>query len=136
MLRHWRCCWLLLSLAQFAAADPDPSTLRWMQAVVDRWEQTCRRHLNLSPEPLPWIVFYDDRHAWHINPEPDLLPPNKRLQASLRFAGRPYPVYELETDRGLWLPDGDVLPVHAEGVTKPYAPRKVYVQMATPSLWW
>lgn len=102
-----------------------------------RWEQTCRRHLNLRPEPLPWIVFYDDQHAWHIHPEPDLLPERRRLSASVRFAGRRYPLFELDTIRGLWLPDGEVLPVQAEGVTKPYAEyQKVYVQMAVPALWW
>jgi hypothetical protein len=108
-----------------------------MQTVLVRWEQTCRRHLNLPPNPLPWIVFYDDRHAWHVNPESKLLPERRRLSTSVRFAGRRYPLFELETTNGLWLPDGEVLPVKAEGVTKPYAQgRKVYVQMAVPGLWW
>lgn len=86
-----------------------------MQNVMDRWEQTCRGHLNLPPEPLPWIVFYDNEHAWHIHPEPGLLPERRRLLAAVRFAGRKYPLFELDTRRGLWLPDGEVLPVHAEG---------------------
>jgi hypothetical protein len=54
MLCTWRCCWLLLWSAQFvAAAGPDRATVRWMQNVMIRWEQTCHRHLNLRPEPLP-----------------------------------------------------------------------------------
>lgn len=107
-----------------------------MQTVLVRWEQTCRRHLNLSPEPLAWIVFYDAKHAWHINPEPTLLPVQRRLSASVRFAGRRYHLFELDTAGGLWLPDGEVLPVKAEGVTKPYADhQKVYVQMALPGVW-
>jgi hypothetical protein len=138
MPRTYRYGWLLLCLTHFAAAaEPDRPTLRWMQTVLVRWEQTCRRHLNLPPEPLPWIVFYDDRHAWHVNPESKMLPERRRLSASLRFAGRRYPLFELETTSGLWLPDGEVLPVKAEGVTKPYAQhQKVYAQMALPALWW
>ena len=80
-----RCCCLLFWFTQFAgAAGPDPPTLKWMQTVLVRWEQACRHHLNLSPEPLAWIVFYDDKHAWHINPEPTLLPVQRRLSASVR----------------------------------------------------
>jgi hypothetical protein len=83
------------------------------------------------------LSSYDDKHAWHIHAEPNLLPERRRLSASVHFAGRKYPIFELDTSRGLWLPDGQVLPVHAEGVTKPYAEhQKVYVQMAVPALWW
>ncbi len=133
--RWW---WLLLWLTQSAvSAAPDRATLRWIQNVMIRWEHVCRGHLNLPPEPLPWIVFYDDQHAWHIHPEPDLLPPHRQLTASVSFAGRRYPLVELDTSRGLWLPDGEVVPVRAEGATKPYAEcKKVYVQMAVPALWW
>jgi hypothetical protein len=71
------------------------------------------------------------------SPEPDLLPKRRRLSASVRFAGRRYPLFKLDTTRGLWLPNGEVLPVRAEGVTKPYAEhQKVFVQMAVPALWW
>lgn len=134
----FRFCVAVLSVASYAgAAGPDPQTLKWMQTVLVRWEQTCRRHLKLSPEPLSWIVFYDDRHAWHIHPEPNLLPEHKRLSSSVRFAGHRYPLFEVETARGLWLPDGEVLPVHPEGIAKPYDDhRKVYAQIALPALWW
>lgn len=138
MSRCLQCCCLLLLFARSSAAAVGPGTpaLGWIQTVLNRWDETCRRHLNLPPEPLSWIVFYDDRHAWHVNPETKLLPPHRRLTASVRFAGRKHPLFEVENSGGVWLPGGELLPVKAEACTESYDDhRRVYVRIALPALW-
>src|SRR2546426_6242281 len=69
----------LTKTPEVQAAEPelDQQTLAWIQDVLDNWERACRRDLHVSAEPLPWIIFYDDIQALHLNPDERLLPPHK-----------------------------------------------------------
>ena len=58
-----------------------------MPAVLDNWEAVCRRDLRIPAEPLPWIIFYDEDLAWHLQPERWLLPPHETSTESLRLTG-------------------------------------------------
>src|SRR5215470_14528258 len=94
------CCLLLacaLMPCQVGAAEiePDKATLAWMQSVMGNWEATCRRHLRIPVQPVPWVIFYDQNYAWHLNPEKELLPAQEKSTASLKFAGQSYPLWRL-----------------------------------------
>src|SRR5687767_8149927 len=46
--------------AQPGVAEPGEETRATIQASLDNWETICRRFLRIDPEPLPWMIFYDD----------------------------------------------------------------------------
>ena len=127
----------LVACMAAVAAEIDKPTLAWTQAVVDRWEIACRKYLNVPPHPLPWIIFFDDRSAWHLNPDKSELPGHTQLRAAVNFAGRDHEVVQVEHREGrLWVPGRDALPVKAGGATMPYSDdRKVFFELALPSLW-
>lgn len=65
----------LLFLAGMARGQ-SPDTVAWMQQIL------------VAIEPLPWIIFYDSAHAWHVNPDLKLLPGGRRqTRHLLRYAG-------------------------------------------------
>jgi hypothetical protein len=114
---------LLVSSAAEPAAEPtlDKPTLAWMQVVLDRWDAACRGYLHTTVEPLPWIVFYDEHNAWHLNPETGLLPPHQMVTTPLVFAGKPLAVARVAHDGGLWVPGRAALPLKPAAVAMPYA---------------
>ena len=102
---------LVITLTTSVTAQPqlDPATLAWMQSVLDNWEVACRRHLRITVQPLPWVIFYDQNHAWHLNPEKEVLPTREKPTASLKFAGQSYPLWRLTHSQSLWVPGHDEL---------------------------
>jgi hypothetical protein len=111
------CCIVLVCVVLAPATDAaqqklDQPTLGWMQAVLDNWEAVCRRDLRIPAEPLPWIIFYDEDRAWHLQPDTRLLPPHEASTHSLRFTGKAYPLVPVAHQNGkIWLPDREPLPV-------------------------
>src|SRR6478672_7366775 len=97
-------CTVLATGRQAAEPELDKPTLAWMQAVLNSWEAICRNHLHVAVEPLPWIIFYDESQAWHLNPEKELLPRHEAVSTSLKFAGRALTLMRLANDGGLWVP--------------------------------
>jgi len=107
-----------------------------MQAALDNWEAICRRHLHVTAQTLPWIIFYDESHAWHLNPEKGLLPPSAAASASLMFAGRTLTLMRVAHERGLWVPGREPLPVSPRAVTMLYADeQKPFSIVPLPSLY-
>jgi len=102
----------------------------WMQDSLDNWERICRHYLGITAEPLPWIIYFDVQHAWHVNPERGRLPVGAVRDESvqLRFAGRRLDVYRLPHEGKLWVPAASgPLPLEPraaaflyDGDTKPY----------------
>ena len=103
-----------------AHAQIDQAKLNWMRETLAGWETTCREDLHISPEPLPWIIFYDEVRAWHVHPDRKLLPPHRPTKHSLRFAGRLYQIYELDNNGKLWVPGRDPLNLTPQGTAMPY----------------
>jgi hypothetical protein len=114
-------CCILLSYFLATGIDAaqqklDQPTLIWIQAVLDNWEAVCRRHLRVPPQPLPWIIFYDENFAWHLNPDVRSLPPHEGSTHPLRFSGRVYPLVGMAHQNGkLWVPGRESLPVNVTG---------------------
>jgi len=119
------------------AAEIDKPTVAWIETALNRWETACRRYLNLPSHPLPWVILFDERAAWHVNPEKAWLPPHRQLKSSVKFVGRKYPLIQVEhRDGRLWVPDRDPLPVKSGGAAMPYDnDRNVFFELALPSLW-
>ena len=106
-----------------------------MQAVLDNWRDACRRHLHTPAVRLPWIIFYDEAAAWHVNPEEGRLPPHEASATRLRFAGREYPLSRVVHDKGLWVPDRAPLPVEPRATAMVYAnEQKPFIIIPLPSL--
>lgn len=132
----------ILACGTLAGATPPPvgeldrQTLAWMQSVLDYWETTCSRHLQVSAGPLPWIIFYDENRALHLNPEKRLLPSHRKVPSFLTFSGRTYPLVEVRHRGGLWIPDGQALSVTSKAFTMLYAgDQKPFVTMPLPAFY-
>jgi len=121
-----------------AEIEPDKATLAWMQSVMGNWEAACRRHLRIPVQPVPWVIFYDQNYAWHLNPEKGLLPTQEQSTASLKFAGQSYPLWRLTHSNSapLWVPGRDALRLTQPTVsTMPYADdKKVFCIIPLPAL--
>jgi hypothetical protein len=118
---------------------PDPGITR-IQALLIRWEHTCRKHLAIAPRVLPWLILYDQEHAWHVNAEDGVLNGPKRRVGVVVWAGRKLRVYKVRNSlAGVWLPDGETVAAELGGAVKPWPKngRKdsaTFVQMPLPSL--
>jgi hypothetical protein len=107
-----------------------------MQTALNRWAEACHRHLHVAVQPLPWIIFYDENHAWHLNPKKELLPPHAAASASLTFAGRRYTLMRVAHTGGLWVPGREPLPESPQAVTMLYADeQKPFFIVQLPSLY-
>jgi hypothetical protein len=102
----------------------DPSR-DWMRTVLDTWTTVSRGHLHLSPDPVPWIVFYDENRAWHLNADATLLSATHTPATSISDAsGRRHSLHAVPNAGRLWLPEN--APVALDGpqsrvFTMPYA---------------
>lgn len=104
-----------------AGEDPDPRTLAWMQSVLDAWQSTARRDLRVPLQSPPWIIFYDDSVAWHLNPDGARLPGHTTGEATLRYANSRFTLARVANDGKLWVPDRDALPLAPRSVSMVYA---------------
>jgi hypothetical protein len=83
----------------------DGSSHAWVQTVLDTWTTVSGAHLRLSPTPVPWIVFYDEDRAWHLNADVTVLPaPHTSATSIADGSGRRHSLHVVPNVGGLWLP--------------------------------
>ena len=117
------------------ASEPDTAALRWMQSVLDGWDVTARRNLRLTTPPIPWIVFYDETGAWHLNAESGRVPAATMTKSTLRFGTRRYPLSFAAHSGKFWVPDGDSLPAVPRAGTLLYSKNtKAFSAVPLPAL--
>ena len=63
----------------------DAASRAWLQRILDSWATVTRVNLRISPKPVPWLIAYDERHAWHLKPPTSL----HRLQCWARQSKKP-----------------------------------------------
>jgi hypothetical protein len=125
----------MLHLQPTVMAALDDATAHWIQMVLDRWRDACQKDFRLAEHPLPWMIFFDEGHAWHISPDRKLIPPHRTLPRVLRFSGRAYDVFEVRNRSGVWVPGRAPISIEPKAVTMPYAgDTKTFFVMATPAL--
>jgi hypothetical protein len=109
--------------AELGQSVPSTAIQLWMQESLNNWQSVCEKQLHLEPEPLPWIIFYDDRLAWHVNPDETLLPASRPAGCTLKYNGRRYDVIAIDEHAGkVWLPDRNPIPAREARIfTSPYA---------------
>ena len=134
----------LLSATEAAAGQPPPvpdeASRAWMRQVLETWVNVARVHLRIDPQPLPWLIFYDEQRAWHVNAEVTRLPAGRAATAAaVPFGGRDYVVHVVPHAPGVWLPAGDPLTLEAGQTPRifsmPYGDEgRAFVVMPFPSL--
>jgi hypothetical protein len=118
---------------------PDPAIAR-IQALLGHWEYSCRKHLLIAPRALPWLILYDQEHAWHVNPEARFMKAPHSRAGVVAWAGRGLSVHRVKNSAaGVWLPDGETVPPELGAAVKPWPKngRKdsaTFVQIPAPSL--
>ena len=81
-----------------------------MQAALTNWEFICTKHLRIPAEPLPWIVFYDEKNAWHLEADRKLLLNARETGSKLTFAGKERELWHVANTNGVWIPARQNLP--------------------------
>jgi hypothetical protein len=90
----------------------DETSRNWMQQILETWTTVAQANLRISPEPVPWMIFYDDQRAWHLNADVTRLPAGfRRSPTNVVAGGREYPVHVVTHEQEVWLPAGEPLPV-------------------------
>lgn len=126
--------------ARQPAPLPDAASQAWMRQVLETWAAVARLNLRIDPEPLPWLVFYDEQRAWHLNAEVTRLPAGRAATAAaVPFGGRDRVVHVVPHAPGVWLPSGDPLTLDGGPAPRifsmPYGDEgRAFVVMPLPSL--
>jgi hypothetical protein len=95
--------------------------IEFMQKVADDWIHVCRTELGIDPGTLPWIIFYDSARSWHVSPDMTKIPANKRLNHSVSYNGKTYPIFEIEHSGSFWVPEREPMDANSLAVaTMPY----------------
>lgn len=119
---------------------PPNTAIARIQGLLGRWEHTCRKHLLITPRALPWLILYDQEHAWHVGPETRFMKPPHSRAGVVAWAGRRIAVHQVKNGAsGVWLPDGETVPLELGAAVKPWPKngRKdsaTFVQIPLPSL--
>jgi hypothetical protein len=100
---------------------PDDATRAWMQTALTNWESICTQHLRLPAEPLPWIIFYDETNAWHLEADQKLLPNAHDTGIKLTFAGKGRELLQVANTNGVWNPAKQYLPTGASAPPHTFA---------------
>lgn len=94
----------------------------------------------IAPRELPWLIFYDQEHAWHVSREDGVMKAPQSRAGVVVWAGRKLRVHQVKNGAsGVWLPDGETVPVELGAAVKPW-PKKgrkdsaTFVQIPLPSL--
>lgn len=126
--------------ARQPAPLPDAASQAWMRQVLETWATVARVHLRIDPEPLPWLIFYDEQRAWHVNAEATRLPAGRAATAAaVPFGGRDRVVHVVPHAPGVWLPAGDPLALDTGSAPRifsmPYGDEgRAFVVMPLPAL--
>ncbi len=139
------------TLACSREADPSSSTATraaggcvlasedadWVQSALDGWNTISNDVLELESRPLPWIVLFDRSCAYHLAPEDQRLPPGaEQLSAGLSFGGQEVPVFSVEHEGGVLLPDGMQIPPTLAASASVYDDKtKPFFVLAMLSVW-
>jgi hypothetical protein len=133
--------WALMPAAAPAGEVPTSCELadadrRWIQKSLDGWEKVSREFLQLDPEPLPWMILFDQTCAWHLAPEPAMLPDARHVETGLSFAGEPVPAYVVAHQGKIRLPDGGELSPGPIATTSLYRDGEAtYFVVGLPEVW-
>ncbi|MEO8277023.1 MAG: hypothetical protein ABI639_12480 [Thermoanaerobaculia bacterium] len=41
----------------------------WIESALVAWADVSRDDLRLTPEPLPWMLLFDEHCVWHLQPD-------------------------------------------------------------------
>ena len=115
---------------------PSAEDVRLIQRALDGWERAARELLGLEPEPLPWIVLFDLRRAWHLAADPACLEDARAVPSPWTFAGRRVPLHVQPHDGHVPLPDGASVPCAGTAYASLYDDsRRPYFVLALLEVW-
>jgi hypothetical protein len=110
----------LLAVRASAQCALPAESQAWMQRMLNGWSVIESDLLALEPRPLPWMIFFDSRCAWHVSPDRKLLTAARRVSPQLRYRGNRVDVLAVAHGGTLAMPDQRKLPVAPLAFTSPY----------------
>ena len=111
----------------------------WIVRAVATWDGVRREALGIEVAGLPWMIFFDATHVWHVNGAADAesLAPAERVDRSkLELLGDELPVVGWPHGGELRLPAGEPAPIALMTFAARVEPDgRPYLVCALPSIW-
>jgi hypothetical protein len=105
-------------LSFFIQENPEIAQIR---TLIGHWDRTCRKHLLITPPALPWLILFDQEHAWHVSSDHRALKPRCKRVGTVAWQGRSLQVDKVKNaSTGVWLPDGETVPIDLGAAVKPW----------------
>ena len=118
------------------ACVPSGETRAWMQRALDGWEVARDEVLRFEARPLPWMIFFDESCAWHVEPDQGHPAGGMAIRAPLSFGSGTVRVVAEAHGGNVLLPDGSRRPAVPMAFTSAYSgPRGAFFVVALPVLW-
>ena len=77
-----------------------------LQDALTSWETVSREELRLEDVALPWMVLFDARCTWHVEPGSPRPKGAREVKTSLRFSGKPVRVLAVPHGGKVLFPSG------------------------------
>lgn len=117
--------------------EPKPDETVWLEGTIKAWKKVRSDSLKLPPANLPWLVLFDDKCVFNINPNPKFFKNSSgRSPNSRSLAGEKVAVYFAPHDGKITLPDAQIIPAHLISFAANYDNDKSsFFVAALPSIW-
>jgi len=139
----WRSLILIVAIfsvtgASIARCEPTADETRWLNSTVQVWKRVRSDSLKLEPARLPWLILFDEKCVYNINPNLKILDPQSGARSSDRIllAGEKVVIYPAEHRGQIKLPDGQTIPAQLISFAANYdGDKRSFLAAALPSIW-
>ena len=109
----------------------------WLEATIKAWKKVRSDSLKLPPSKLPWLVLFNEKCVFNINPSAKLFKNPSGVQPQIRsLAGEEVAVYSAPHDGKITLPDAQVIPAQLISFAANYdSDKSSFFVAALPAIW-
>jgi hypothetical protein len=121
-------------LTSFAQCTPKPEETVWLEGTIKAWKKVRSDSLKLPPAKLPWLVFFDEKCVFNVNPDAKFFKSSAGVNAQL--SGEKVVIYSSQHNGKVTLPDTQVIPAQLISFAANYDNDKSsFFVAALPSIW-
>jgi hypothetical protein len=126
-----------LASASIAQCEPKADETKWLDGTVRVWRSVRADSLKLAPARLPWLILFDEKCVYNINPDVKFADQQDKTDRSYRvLGGERVAIYSTEHLGKIKLPDGQTIPAQLISFAANYdGDKRSYLAAALPSIW-
>ncbi len=126
-----------LASGSIAQCEPTADEVKWLDGTIRVWKVVRAESLMLAPAPMPWLILFDEKCVYNINPDLKFLAQHvKKDRAYRTLGGEQVAIYSAEHGGQIKLPDGQTIPAQLLSFAANYDGDKAsFLAAALPSVW-